>query len=177
MRRSNIKFMIVGLGRAVDASSTKRAEDLDQTGDIVSTVDHLAGLGMKDALPAARWCRSHQRRRQDHDDVLASVARFERGIVIERTQPGLRRTWPEGKTSGHKHAPSEAQRAEGRTALERGSHERGDLANQYETSRQTILRAKPTLPREHSPDAATRIQRGPTVRLGRGPHKRRRGPR
>jgi putative DNA-invertase from lambdoid prophage Rac len=35
-------------------------------------------------------------------NVLAAVARFERDLLIERTQSGLQRAWAEGKRFGRR---------------------------------------------------------------------------
>jgi putative DNA-invertase from lambdoid prophage Rac len=74
-------------------------------------------------------------------NVLAAVAQFERDLLIERTQSGLQRAWAEGKKSGRRASLDDTQRAEVRAALEAGATVSA-LARQYETSRQTILRAK-----------------------------------
>lgn len=74
-------------------------------------------------------------------NVLAAVAQFERDLLIERTQSGLQRAWAEGKKSGRRAVLDDEQRAEIRAALEAGATVSA-LARQYETSRQTILRAK-----------------------------------
>jgi putative DNA-invertase from lambdoid prophage Rac len=74
-------------------------------------------------------------------NVLSAVAQFERELLIERTQAGLKRARAEGKKSGRHAALSEDQRVAVRAALEAGETVSA-LARQYETSRQTILRAK-----------------------------------
>jgi DNA invertase Pin-like site-specific DNA recombinase len=53
-------------------------------------------------------------------DPIWAVAQFERDLLIERTQAGLRRAWAEGKKSGRKAALTDSQRAAVRAALEAG---------------------------------------------------------
>ena len=73
--------------------------------------------------------------------VLNAVAQFERDLLIERTQSGLRRAKSEGKTLGRPSTLSEEQKQDVRE----------DLANELSvsaiartcgTSRQTILRVR-----------------------------------
>jgi putative DNA-invertase from lambdoid prophage Rac len=109
--------------------------------DVVATVDHLAKIGVNvhclqlggtDLTSAAGRLTMN---------VLTSVAQFERDILIERTQAGLRRAKAEGKKSGRRATLSDDQRAAVLAALGAGETVSA-LARQYETSRQTVLRAK-----------------------------------
>jgi putative DNA-invertase from lambdoid prophage Rac len=109
--------------------------------DVVSTVDKLAELGVRvhclqlgggDLTSAAGRLTMN---------VLAAVAQFERDLLIERTQSRLQRAWAEGKKSGRKHVLGERQRAAVRDALAAGATVSA-LAREYDTSRQTILRAR-----------------------------------
>jgi putative DNA-invertase from lambdoid prophage Rac len=72
--------------------------------------------------------------------IMASVAQFERDLLIERTNAGLERAWAEGKKSGRPAALDEAQRAAVREAVAGGTTI-AQLARDYDTSRQTIMRA------------------------------------
>jgi putative DNA-invertase from lambdoid prophage Rac len=73
--------------------------------------------------------------------VLASVAQFERDLLIERTQAGLARAKAEGATFGRPATLDDAQRDTIRAALAGGGSV-SELARQYDTSRQTIMRAR-----------------------------------
>jgi putative DNA-invertase from lambdoid prophage Rac len=73
--------------------------------------------------------------------VLASVAQFERDLLIERTQAGLARAKADGATFGRPATLDDAQRNAVRVALAGGASVSA-LAKQYGTSRQTIMRAR-----------------------------------
>jgi putative DNA-invertase from lambdoid prophage Rac len=70
---------------------------------------------------------------------------FERDLLIERTQAGLQRAKAEGATFGRPATldPDESEAV--RAALADGASVSA-LARQYETSRQTIMRARDTTP-------------------------------
>jgi putative DNA-invertase from lambdoid prophage Rac len=109
--------------------------------DVVQTVEQLAKVGVRVhclqlggtdlTSPSGRLTMN----------VLSAVAQFERELLIERTQAGLKRARAEGKSLGRRAALDDQQRAAVRAALEAGETVSA-LARQYETSRQTILRAK-----------------------------------
>ena len=73
--------------------------------------------------------------------VLLAVAQFERDMLIERTQAGLERAKAEGATLGRPATFDDAQRDAIRAALAAGASVSA-LAKQYDTSRQTIMRAR-----------------------------------
>jgi putative DNA-invertase from lambdoid prophage Rac len=122
--------------------------------DVVQTVEQLAKVGVRVhclqlggtdlTSPSGRLTMN----------VLSAVAQFERELLIERTQAGLKRARAEGKSLGRRAALDDQQRAAVRAALEAGETVSA-LARQYETSRQTILRAKGERrdPRGFSPPA------------------------
>jgi putative DNA-invertase from lambdoid prophage Rac len=109
--------------------------------DVVQTVERLAKIGVRVhclqlggtdlTSPSGRLTMN----------VLSAVAQFERELLIERTQAGLKRARADGKKSGRRAARSEDQRVAVRAALDAGETVSA-LARHYETSRQTILRAK-----------------------------------
>ena len=109
--------------------------------DVVQTVDKLAAMGVRVhclqlggtdlTSPSGRLTMN----------VLSAVAQFEREPLIERTQAGLKRARAEGKSLGRRASLDDEQRAAVRAAPEAGATVSA-LARQYETSRQTILRAK-----------------------------------
>jgi putative DNA-invertase from lambdoid prophage Rac len=111
------------------------------TVDVVQTVERLAAAGVKVhclqlggmdlTSPAGKMTMT----------VLASVAQFERDLLIERTQSGLKRAKAEGKKLGRKSALDAGQCAAVRAALEAGESVSA-LARRFDTSRQTIMRVR-----------------------------------
>jgi putative DNA-invertase from lambdoid prophage Rac len=109
--------------------------------DVVTTVNKLDAIGVKVHCLQLGGTDLTSAAGRMTMNVLAAVAQFERDLLIERTQSGLQRAWAEGKKSGRHATLSEDQRAAVRAALEAGETVSA-LARRYETSRQTILRAK-----------------------------------
>jgi putative DNA-invertase from lambdoid prophage Rac len=135
----------MGLLNRLETGDVLVVNKLDRLGrdviDVVTTVDHLAALGVKVHCLQLGGADLTSAAGRLTINVLASVAQFERDLLIERTQSGLQRAWAEGKKSGRHAALSEEQRVAVRAALETGGTVSA-LARQYATSRQTILRAK-----------------------------------
>jgi putative DNA-invertase from lambdoid prophage Rac len=73
--------------------------------------------------------------------VINAVAQFERDLLIERTQSGLRRAKAEGKVLGRPASLDQPARAVVRQHLAAGMSVSA-VARQFGTSRQTILRAR-----------------------------------
>jgi putative DNA-invertase from lambdoid prophage Rac len=73
--------------------------------------------------------------------VIAAMAEFEKDILIERTQAGLRRAWSEGKVSGRKPTLTDDQKTDINKRLSQGASV-SSLAREFYTTRQTILRAR-----------------------------------
>jgi putative DNA-invertase from lambdoid prophage Rac len=73
--------------------------------------------------------------------VINSVARFERDLLIERTQSGLKRAKAAGEVFGRPPTLTEVQRAAVQQQLAAGASVSA-LAKQHDTSRQTIMRAR-----------------------------------
>lgn len=69
--------------------------------------------------------------------MLAAVADFERGLIIERTQAGLARAKAEGKRLGRPTKTTAAQRAKIAEALESGRSV-SELAREYRISRALV---------------------------------------
>ncbi|MFA4845608.1 MAG: recombinase family protein [Patescibacteria group bacterium] len=115
------------LGRnAMDVRST--VERLDRSGVRV----HCLALGGVDLNSAAGRMTMQ---------VIAAVAEFERDLLIERTQSGLRRVKEQGKTLGRPGKLSDAQRKE--IISKRGQGiSLGLLAKAYGVSRSAIQRAE-----------------------------------
>lgn len=110
--------------------------------DVVGTVDRLRELevrvhclalgGAELTSPAGRMVMT----------VLASVAQFERDLIVERTQAGLAKAKAEGKALGRPSSLTEAQQQAVREALAVGTESISELARRFSTSRQTILRCR-----------------------------------
>ena len=73
--------------------------------------------------------------------VIAAVAEFERDLLIERTQAGLERARADGKVIGRPSTLTENQRETIIRCLDEGVSVSA-LARDYDTSRQTIMRAR-----------------------------------
>lgn len=73
--------------------------------------------------------------------VIAAVAEFERDLLVERTQAGLRRAKAEGKTLGRRPSLSQAQQEIIRQQRHAGVS-LGVLAKQYGVSRAAIQRVE-----------------------------------
>lgn len=87
--------------------------------------------------------------------VLNAVAQFERDLLIERTQSGLRRAKSEGKTLGRPSTLSEEQKQGVRDDLATGMSISA-MARKFRTSRQTIMRVRDETQRpNHSRNGAT----------------------
>lgn len=73
--------------------------------------------------------------------VLNAVAQFERDLLIERTQSGLKRAKSEGKTLGRPSTLNEQQKQGVRDDLAKEMSVSA-IARKFGTSRQTIMRAR-----------------------------------
>ncbi|MGX7850917.1 recombinase family protein [Pseudomonas aeruginosa] len=73
--------------------------------------------------------------------VLAAVAQFERDLIIERTQAGLRRAKAEGRTLGRPSVLDDQQRADVLRRLAAGETVYA-VAQRLGTSRQVIMRVR-----------------------------------
>ena len=73
--------------------------------------------------------------------VIATVAEFERDLLVERTQAGLARAKSEGKALGRPRALTDTQEAE---ALQRlsGGEAVAAVARALKTSRATVMRIR-----------------------------------
>jgi putative DNA-invertase from lambdoid prophage Rac len=89
--------------------------------------------------------------------VINSVAQFERDLLIERTQSGLKRAKAGGEVFGRPPTLTEAQRAAVREQIAAGTSVSA-LAKRYGTSRQTVMRAE-TPPSDMSLPRSSNLQR------------------
>lgn len=111
------------------------------TMDVRSTVEKLAGMGVRVhclqlggvdlTSPAGKMTMQ----------VISAVAEFERDLLIERTQAGLKRAKSEGKTFGRPAALSGDQQAEVLKLIQAGTPV-AQIAKDFKTSRQTIMRIR-----------------------------------
>ena len=76
--------------------------------------------------------------------VINTVAEFERDLLIERTQAGLRRARAEGKRIGRPASLTAERRAEALRRLQAGESVSA-VARALGTSRQTVTRARDAL--------------------------------
>ena len=74
-------------------------------------------------------------------NVLNAVAQFERDLLIERTQSGLKRAKSEGKALGRPSTLSDKQKQDVRGDLTTGMSVSA-IARKFATSRQTIMRVR-----------------------------------
>lgn len=109
--------------------------------DVSTTVKALSGMGVKVyclALGGADLTSSSGTMTMQ---VLNAVAQFERDLLIERTQSGLRRAKSEGKTLGRPATLSEEQKKGVRDDLEKEMSVSA-IARKFGTSRQTVMRVR-----------------------------------
>ncbi len=109
--------------------------------DVRSTVDALAAIGVRVhclALGGVDLTSSAGRMTMQ---VIAAVAEFERDLLVERTQAGLNRARSTGKTLGRPAILNEEQKRQIVARLDAGCSV-SSLAREYQTSRQTIIRAR-----------------------------------
>lgn len=95
-------------------------------------------------------------------NVINAVAQFERDLLIERTNAGLRRARSEGTKLGRP-ALTSSQRAEIISALEDGQKV-APLAKRFDVSRQTIMRIRDLV--HGGADAGKTLGRGDTRAVG-----------
>jgi putative DNA-invertase from lambdoid prophage Rac len=109
--------------------------------DVATTVERLAKAGVRVHCLALGGVDLTSPAGRMTMGVINAVAQFERDLLIERTQSGLQRAKAEGATFGRPATLDASQITAVRTALARGASVSA-LARQYETSRQTIMRAR-----------------------------------
>ena len=73
--------------------------------------------------------------------IINAMAEFERDLLIERTQSGLKRAKGEGKILGRPQTLTDAQMLEVRERVAAGESV-ATIARALKTSRQTIMRAR-----------------------------------
>ena len=109
--------------------------------DVRSTVDHLANIGVRVHCLALGGADLTSPAGKMTMGVIATVAEFERDLLIERTQSGLARAKSQGKTLGRPQSLSEAAAKAVMARLAQGEAVAA-LARDYGTSRQSIMRIR-----------------------------------
>lgn len=109
--------------------------------DVRTTVELLSEIGVRVHCLALGGTDLTSSAGKMTMQVLCAVAEFERDLLIERTQTGLARVKAEGKILGRKPALTPAQQTEVRARLVRGASV-AQLARDYQTTRQTIMRVR-----------------------------------
>ncbi|USJ27663.1 recombinase family protein [Ensifer adhaerens] len=109
--------------------------------DVSSTVKALAAIGVRVYCLAFGGADLTSSAGTMTMNVLNAVAQFERDLLIERTQSGLKRAKSEGKTLGRPSTLSEKQKHDVRDDLVAGMSVSA-VARKFATSRQTIMRIR-----------------------------------
>ncbi len=141
-----------GFTRLVDkleAADVLVVTKLDRLGrnamDVRSTVEALAGMGVRVHCLALGGMDLTSSAGKMTMGVIAAVAEFERDLLIERTQAGLARAKADGKVLGRPSSLSTKQAGEVRRRIAAGESVAA-LARAYATSRQTIMRVRDGAP-------------------------------
>jgi putative DNA-invertase from lambdoid prophage Rac len=113
--------------------------------DVGSTVAKLADLGVRVHCLALGGVDLTSSTGKLTMNVINAVAEFERDLLIERTQAGLRRARAEGKRLGRPASLTADQRRSVARRLEEGAGVSA-VAREFKTSRQTILRIRDATP-------------------------------
>jgi putative DNA-invertase from lambdoid prophage Rac len=112
--------------------------------DVQSTVKHLHSLGVRVHCLALGSMDLTSPAGKMTMGVIASVAEFERDLLIERTQSGLQRAKDAGRVLGRPSKLDEKKRAAVLERLAAGTSV-AQLAREYDTTRQTIMRVRASL--------------------------------
>lgn len=109
--------------------------------DVRSTVEQLAGLGVRVHCLALGGVDLTSPAGKMTMQVIAAVAEFERDLLIERTQSGINRAKAAGKPFGRPPALNSEKRAAVLEKLAAGINVT-ELAREFKTTRQTIMRIR-----------------------------------
>jgi putative DNA-invertase from lambdoid prophage Rac len=109
--------------------------------DVATTVARLAAMGVRVHCLALGGVDLTSPAGRMTMGVINSVAQFERDLLIERTQSGLKRAKAAGEVFGRPPTLTTAQRVAVQQQLAAGASVSA-LAKRYDTSRQTIMRAR-----------------------------------
>jgi putative DNA-invertase from lambdoid prophage Rac len=109
--------------------------------DVSATVKTLADMGVRVYCLALGGADLTSSAGTMTMNVLNAVAQFERDLLIERTQSGLKRAKLEGKSLGRPTALSDKQKQKVQDDLAEGMSVSA-IARKFNTSRQTIMRVR-----------------------------------
>ena len=109
--------------------------------DVRATVEQLASLGVRVHCLALGGVDLTSPAGKMTMQVIAAVAEFERGLLIERTQSGINRAKTAGKQFGRPPVLTMAERAAVLEKLAAGINVT-ELAREFRTTRQTIMRIR-----------------------------------
>lgn len=115
--------------------------------DVRATVERLARTGVRVHCLALGGCDLSSAAGRMTMGVIAAVAEFERDLLIERTQSGLKRAKEQGRILGRPATLSAIQQAEILERRKLGSS-LGVLAKEYRVTRSAIQRVERRLSRE-----------------------------
>ncbi len=129
----------------LDADDVLVVTKLDRLGrnaiDVVTTVARLAEICVRVHLALGGVDLTSSAGKLTMG-VLSSVAEFERDLLIERTQAGLKRAKAQGKKLGRRRTLSAQQEAEIRGLLDEGALSVAEIAKRMKTNRQTVYRVR-----------------------------------
>lgn len=109
--------------------------------DVRATVEQLESMGVRVHCLALGGVDLTSAAGKMTMQVINAVAEFERDLLIERTNSGLKRAKAEGKKFGRPSALTTEQRVEVLRQLGQGTPV-AQLARQFDTTRQTIMRVR-----------------------------------
>ena len=130
----------------LDADDVLVVTKLDRLGrnatDVVTTVVRLAEIGVRVHCLALGGVDLTSSTGKLTMGVLSAVSEFERDLLIERTQAGLKRAKAQGKKLGRRRTLSAQQEAEIERLLNEGELGVAAIAKRMKTSRQAIYRVR-----------------------------------
>jgi putative DNA-invertase from lambdoid prophage Rac len=109
--------------------------------DVAGTVEKLSGMGVRVHCLALGGMDLTSPAGKMTMGVINAVAQFERDLLIERTQSGLKRARAEGAVLGRPATLDAGRRKAVRNELKKGASV-SELARRYGTSRQTVMRIR-----------------------------------
>src|SRR5450432_765827 len=113
--------------------------------DVATMIEKLSGIGVRVYCLALGGMDLTSPAGRMTMGVINTVAQFERDLLIERTQSGLKRAKAEGAVFGRPATLDADQRDAVRAGLADGTSV-SELAKRHGTSRQTIMRVRDAVP-------------------------------
>ena len=141
MRRTGFSKLVDRL-EAADVLIVTKLDRLGRNAmDVRATVDALASVGVRVHCLALGGVDLTSAAGKMTMGVISAVAEFERDLLIERTQAGLKRAKADGKALGRPAALTSVQQASILASRAQGAS-LGTLAKQYGVSRAAIQRVE-----------------------------------